>query len=99
MDCSNTRGFLYLRAGTSRADAAPGRGGKLGHLLEQRGRASTQGHEGDAHLIQTRQMGVGGQARIEHQVRAAARRGVFFQNSMKRKISSASSPLRRSALE
>ena len=65
--------------------------------FQQRCGSAAQRDESDSHFLQPRKVGVGGQARVEHQVPGSAPRS-FFQNSMKRKISSASSPLRRSAL-
>lgn len=47
---------------------APSGGRQIGEILEKRRRAAAQGDEGNAQLIQARQMGVGAQARIEHQV-------------------------------
>jgi len=49
-------------------DGAPSRTGQQSNLLQQSGRPSTQGNEGNTHLVQTRQIRVGGQARIKNKM-------------------------------
>ena len=72
--------------------------GRLSTSLEQSRGAAAQGDEGDAGLVEAVEVFVGGELGIEDEMlrRSAV---LAFQKSMKRKISSASSPLRRSALE
>ena len=92
-------GCWYLRVGTSSSTVRQAERGRLAISCEQLGRASAQGDEGDPHLVEPGEVRVGGELGVEDQVAAAAAPWVRFQKSMKRKISSASSPLRRSALE
>src|SRR5215831_1100966 len=58
-------GKTELACGNIEFDGAPSRTGQQSDFLQQSGRASTQSNEGNSHLVQARQIRVGGQARIK----------------------------------
>jgi len=63
----NSGGFKFAGRNIQR-DLTPGGSGQLGDLLEHRRGSSSEGDEGNVHLIQSCQVGQRGQPRVEDQM-------------------------------